>query len=106
MARTPKVTRTITTTHATLLCLDIEHGEPCNKTVILPRTYKDDNAILKQAKQTVESDTIKVVHVVDHFEQETLYGMTEQKFIENAEVLPPRGANTDTEASENNENEN
>ena len=90
MARTPMVTRTIVTTKATLMCLDIEAGEPLNKEVILPRTYKDEKALLKKARPLVETDTIKAVHVVATEEVETLYGMTEQEFIENAQVLPAR----------------
>lgn len=90
MARIPKVTRTITTTKATALCLDIEVGEPENRVLILPRTYKDGAAALKAAKDMYETDTFKVVHIVHTETQETLYGMTEQKFIELAEILPNR----------------
>lgn len=90
MARTPQVTRTIQTTHATVLCMDIENREPCNKEVILPRTYKDENAILKAVKKVIETDTLKPVQVVSHMVQETLYGMSEQDFIAHAVILPPR----------------
>ena len=90
MARTPMVTRTIVTTKAIIMCLDVEAGEPFNKEVTLPRTYKDEKALLKKARPLVETDTIKAVHVVDTEEVETLYGMTEQEFIENAQILPPR----------------
>ena len=40
MARIPMVTRTIQTTTANVLCLNIKEGEPFNKEVVLPRTYK------------------------------------------------------------------
>lgn len=90
MARTPMVTRTIVTTKAIIMCLDVEAGEPFNKEVTLPRTYKDEKALLKKVRPLVETDTIKAVHVVDTEEVETLYGMTEQEFIENAQILPPR----------------
>ena len=90
MARTPMVTRTIVTTKAIIMCLDVEAGEPFNKEVTLPRTYKDEKALLKKVRPMVETDTIKAVHVVDTEEVETLYGMTEQEFIENAQILPPR----------------
>lgn len=90
MARTPMVTRTFVTTKAIIMCLDVEAGEPFNKEVTLPRTYKDEKALLKKVKPLVETDTIKAVHVVDTEEVETLYGMTEQEFIENARILPPR----------------
>lgn len=74
------------------MCLDIESGEPCNKSVVVPRTYKDDEKLLKKVKEVLETETLKPVHIVDKEEIETLYGMTEQNFIEHAEVLPPRTA--------------
>lgn len=86
------VTRTITTTKAIVMCLDIESGEPCNKSVVVPRTYKDDETLLKKVKEFIETETVKPVHIVGKEEIETLYGMTEQKFIEYSEVLPPRTA--------------
>lgn len=92
MARVPQVTRTIVTTKANVMCLDIEKGEPFNKDVIVPRTYKDENALLKAVKAVAETDTVKCVHIVDSEQIETLYGMTEQEFIEHAKVLPPRTA--------------
>lgn len=84
------VTRTITTTKAIVMCLDIESGEPCNKSVVVPRTYKDDEALLKKVKEVLETETLKPVHIVSKEEIETLYGMTEQEFIEQAKVMPPR----------------
>lgn len=90
MARVPMVTRTIITTRVNVMCLDIETGEPCNRSVVVPRTYKDDEKLLKKVKEFLETETLKPVHIVDKEEIETLYGMTEQKFIEHSEVLPPR----------------
>lgn len=86
------VTRTITTTKVNVMCLDIETGEPCNKITVVPRTYKDDETLLKKVKEVLETETLKPVHVVDKEEIETLYGMTEQEFIEHAKVMPPRAA--------------
>lgn len=90
MARVAMVTRTIVTTKANVMCLNVEQGEPFNKEVTLPRTYKDENTMLKQVKKVVDTETVKAVHIVDSEVVETLYGMTEQEFIEHAEVLPPR----------------
>lgn len=90
MARVPMVTRTIVTTKANVMCLDVQLGEPFNKEVIVPRTYKDNETLLKKVKPMVETDTVKAVHIVESEEIETLYGMTEQEFIKNAKVLPPR----------------
>lgn len=84
------VTRTITTTKVNVMCLDIETGEPCNMATVVPRTYKDDETLLKKVKEVLETETLKPVHVVSKEEIETLYGMPEQEFIEHARVLPPR----------------
>lgn len=84
------VTRTITTTKVNVMCLDIETGEACNKITVVSRTYKDDETLLKKVKEVLETDTLKPVHVVDKEEIETLYGMSEQEFIEHAKVMTPR----------------
>ena len=97
MARAPKVTRTIKSTKVTVLCLDVETGEPCNVSCVVARTYKDDTKLLAKVKEIVETETVKAVHIVDKEEVETLYGMSEQKFIENAEVLPPRKGDEEAE---------
>lgn len=100
MAREIMITRTITSTKANVMCLDIEAGEPFNETVEVARTYKDDEALLKAVKPLIETDTIKAVHVVDKEVVETLYGMPEQVFIMNANVMPPRKQKTEAETEE------
>lgn len=95
MARIPMVTRTITTTKVNVLCLDIEHEEPCNIFITIPRTYKDDETILKKVKPLLETESLKVVHVVDTETEETLYGMTEQEFVELAHPLLDRTGKTE-----------
>lgn len=90
MARERMVTRTVVATEVTALCLNIETAEPFNKTVILSGTFKDKQAIEKAAKKAIDTDLEKCVTVVEYTEKETLYGMTEQQFIELAKVLPPR----------------
>jgi hypothetical protein len=98
MARVPMVTRTITTTKAIVMCVDVEAGEPFNKEVTVPRTYKNSESLLKTVKPIIETETIKAVHIVDKTEIETLYGMTEQEFVEHATVLPERTAKPEKEA--------
>ena len=97
MARVPMVTRTIKTTEVNVMCLDVEKGEPINKDVTVSRTFKDDEKLFKEVKKIIETDTIKAVHIVDKKEVETLYGMSEQEFIEHATVLPPRETKKETE---------
>ena len=103
MARKPMVTRTITTTKANVLCMDIQNAEPFNKVVTLPRTYKDDKTLMKKVQEVVETDTVKAVHVVDKEEVETLYGMTEQEFIQEAVVLDPETRRPEAEEVEETE---
>lgn len=99
MARVPMVTRTIVATKANVLCLNVQTGEPCNKVITVPRTYKDDEALMKKVRPMLETDVLKPVHIVCKEEIETLYGMPEQEFILYAKVLPSRnGANSDKEA--------
>lgn len=90
MARTPQVTRTIKTTVVDVLCLNIVDGEPFNEQVTLPRTYKDEKAMLKEVEKVINNDVQKAVHVVGFTVEEKLYGMSEQKFIKTADELPPR----------------
>ena len=90
MARIPMVTRTIQTTTANVLCLNIKEGEPFNKEVVLPRTYKDEKSMMKVVEKLINTDDVKAVHIVHTDVNETLYGMTEQEFIAAARVLPDR----------------
>lgn len=88
MARTPMITRTIQTTKANVLCLNIVEGEPFNQVVTLPRTYKDEKSLMKQVELAINTDSVKAVHVVDTMVEETLYGMPEADFIAIAKPLP------------------
>lgn len=97
MARVPMVTRTIVATKITALCLNIETGEPFNETVTVSGTFKDERAMLKAAEKLINTETERAVHIVFSEEIETLYGMTEQEFIQSAQVLPPRGKKEETE---------
>ena len=98
MAKKPMITRTIQTTEATVLCMYIPQGEPFNKEVTLPRTYKDNTAMLKAAAAIIDNDEVKAVHVVRSEVKETLYGMAEADFIANATILPAR---SNKDASDN-----
>lgn len=89
MARKRMVTRTILTTKVNVLCMDTQTCEACNKDVVLPRTFKDNDKVLKATKSLLDSPTFKVVDVVNVETVETLYGMDEQKFINESVILDP-----------------
>lgn len=90
MPRAPQITRTMQTTVVTVLCLDTEKQEPVQETVTLPRTYKDERKLLKVIQRIMDTDTLKAVKILSTDVKSTLYGMDEQKFIENAEILEAR----------------
>ena len=89
MARVPMVTRTITTTNALTVVMNTSTNEVTETVYTLPRTYKDENAVLKVLKKTYETAENKIVYVKSMEIVETLYGMTEQQFIETAKKLDP-----------------
>ena len=87
MARKPQVTRTLTSTKVFLLCLNLETEEAENEVVILPRTYKDESAILKKVQEKWTDETKRPVHVVGTEIITKKYGMDEDKFAEIANVI-------------------
>lgn len=97
MARQAMVTRTITTTEVDVMAVNTVSGETFTVNLTLPRTYKDDNAVLKKVQSLFDSDDVKHVHVISTTENETLYGMPEEEFILHAQVLPPRNTKTEVE---------
>lgn len=90
--RTRKVTRTIKATEATLMVVEVATAEVQNVTVTLPNEFKSDEDIMKYINKSagIVADGLKPVAVVDYIVTEQLYGMDEQKFIQNAEILPAR----------------
>ena len=87
--RKPMVTRTIKSTIATVLCLDVEKAEPFNYTVELARTYKDEKHLMRIIREKVDTDDVKAVHLVSVDVKKALYGMYEEDFIEHAKELSP-----------------
>ena len=85
MARESMVTRTITTTTCIILCLDVETGEPCNRSFVIPRIPKKEKDILKFAeKELANEPNVKPVHVVDTVNDQKIYGITENEFLKYA----------------------
>ena len=89
MARVPQVTRTIQVTKCSIMCVNVSTGETFTEEVTLPRRYKDDAAIIKQASSLFDG-VVKPVYVIESGVEEILYGMTEEEFIREAKILPPR----------------
>ena len=87
MARVPQVTRTFKTTKATVKAVDLEGDKMISMEFVLPRTYKDDNAVLKAIAKIHHNDNIKIVKVMDTQVEENLYAMSEETFLANATIV-------------------
>lgn len=90
MPRPQLVTRTIKSTKVVALVCDVENFTTTTQEFTLPRTYPDTETVLKMLQKKYSTDTDKIVKVISTEVCEALYGMSEDKFIANAEVLPPR----------------
>lgn len=89
MARTPVVSRTITTFKTTVICLDVSQDKPFEKTIYLSGRLK--NTEIKQAaEKKLNSENVKVAYIKAVEAETKLYAMTEQEFIDTATVYPPR----------------
>ena len=99
MKKEKLITRTIITTDANILCMDmtdIGNPKPINTVYQIPGEYENNADALKVAKALFETADNILVAVVGMAKRETLYGMPESVFIANATVLPPRsGAKVD-----------
>jgi hypothetical protein len=95
MARARKVTRTITSTKVVVMCVNTETAVVENYEVTIAGVYSDDKKLMKAVTKEVETETSKPVSIISKEVIDTLYGMNEQKFIEMAEVLPPRDKKED-----------
>lgn len=98
MARQPVITRTITTTKVEMLAVNIDSKSTVSVEVTLPRTYKDDAAMLKMANKRNEDESIKFVAVTGTPAVESKrWGMTEEEFIDKGHEFPPYKSKDDTE---------
>ena len=102
MAKPKMITRTITTTVMDILCLDVESGEPCNRSfTIAGELKKEKDAIKYAAKKLADTEpNIHPVHVVNESHIDTLYGMTEADFIAHSVIMPSKEKRTIPATSE------
>lgn len=90
--KAPQITRTFTTTRATILGLDTINAEPMNKDIDLAGHFESEDKIIKAAKKLIETEDFKVCKLVRCEEITELRGMSVQKFLENSEVIPDKTA--------------
>ena len=90
MARRRMVTRTINFTVAEVMTVNVNTAEVLTTEYRVNGTFEDESALLKALKKLYETDFLKLVKVDNWHDTEVLFGMDETKFMELAEVLPPR----------------
>ena len=89
MARKRMITRTIEQTTAKVMTLNVVTAE----VTITPYTISGEltgDVLLKALQDTYQTDTMKLVHVLESTVESVLYGMEEEEFIKLAKVLPKR----------------
>ena len=90
--RKPIMSRTMTVTQYTALCIDVETEETFDNVGELPRTYKTPEKLMKAVKNAVETDRVKVCYVKSSAVAKKLYAMPEQTFLDNAKEITGRSA--------------
>lgn len=88
MARERMVTRTIETTVCEYIALDIISKETVQDYVEITG-ITDEKKTLDLVKKEIETDTFKVVAILNTSKHERLFGMKEQEFFNMAVELDP-----------------
>lgn len=89
MARKRMVTRTIEQTTAKVMTLNVVTAEVTITSYTTSGALTGDT-LLKSLQDTFQTDTMKLVHIVESSVESVLYGMEEEEFIKLAKVLPKR----------------
>lgn len=84
------ITRTVIKTDAELLCMNVSEGKAETRHFEIGGHYESKDQLLKKCQKAFDTETFKVVAVTGYTEQEVLLGMSEEDFIRNAVVMPPR----------------
>ena len=89
MARAPMVTRELIGTEANVLVVDTVNASTDYKQVMVQGKYKTAEHLLKAIKKVYETDTYRIVKVIDAKEVHKLYGMATEQFYAHAIELNP-----------------
>lgn len=88
--RKPMVTRTFVSTKVVAMCVDLANPkETFTESFIVPRTYATLDKLEKAVKKAYETESMKIVAIIDNSEVEELRGITEDDFIKNSIILDP-----------------
>lgn len=90
MARERMVTRTVELSLCEVMCMNTKTAEVQIKSYEIGGGLTEEKALLKAIRKLHETDTFKCVAISKVTTKEILYGMPESRFIELAQILPPR----------------
>lgn len=92
MAREPQITRTIVTTKAKVLCVDLSNKSVQETDFAISRSYRNDEHLLRAIDNQIKIDglPLKPIQVISSETSETLYAMTENEFIKYAKPVTAR----------------
>lgn len=86
MARARVITRTVNETLVEAMVCNITEGSVINKKLSLGGNVAQGTE-LKLAQKKYDSDTMKVVAIVNSEVREMIYGMTEDEFLQHARLM-------------------
>jgi hypothetical protein len=87
--RKPMITRTITSTSITALCVNPQTAETFEQEFILIGKIADKDKVLKRVSKLYNTDDCTIVAIRNLIEVNELYGMDEADFIAGAKILDP-----------------
>ena len=89
MARKPMVTRSFELTVSVVMFVETTSQKVYFKEVETPRTYTDNDKLLKAIRETEETETHKIVCIQSSKVITKLYGMSESDFLKYSVELDP-----------------
>lgn len=80
------ITRSIHTTVCEVMVVNTKEKKLLNKTVTVSGTFKDEKALIKAVSKLITGD-VTFVSILSSKVETKVYGISEQKFLELAEVI-------------------
>lgn len=90
------ITRTVKTANCTCTIANLVESKICTFDFAISATISEKDR-LKAIQKIYDTDSVKVLNIVNVTYTEVLYGMLEDDFIRKAVILPPRTATVDVE---------
>lgn len=87
MPRIPSVTRTMKSTKVLVKAVDIEHEKMLDMEFNLPRTYKNETALMKAIQKVHQNPSVKIVKIMDTTVETHKYEASEDEYLSIAHIV-------------------